>query len=132
MKMGPSAMEVKIFTGTAHPELAQRVAEALGVPLGKALVGRFPDGEVRVRLLESVRGEDVYLIQPTCPPVNDHLMELLLLADAARRSSASRINAVIPYFGYARQDKQTEAGSPSAPGWWQGFWSGWASTGSWP
>lgn len=105
-------MEIRLFSGSAHPDLARRVAEALGVPLGKALVDRFPDGEVRVRLLESVRGEDVYLIQPTCPPVNDHLMELLLLADAARRSSAGRINAVIPYFGYARQDKQTEGREP--------------------
>ncbi|ADW22544.1 MULTISPECIES: ribose-phosphate pyrophosphokinase [Thermus] len=105
-------MEIKLFTGNAHPDLAQRVAEALGVPLGKAVVDRFPDGEVRVRLLESVRGDDVYLIQPTSPPVNDHLMELLLLADAARRSSAGRINAVIPYFGYARQDKQTQGREP--------------------
>ncbi|GBD40426.1 Ribose-phosphate pyrophosphokinase [bacterium HR38] len=105
-------MEIKLFTGNAHPDLARRVAEALGVPLGKAVVDRFPDGEVRVRLLESVRGDDVYLIQPTSPPVNDHLMELLLLADAARRSSAGRINAVIPYFGYARQDKQTQGREP--------------------
>jgi ribose-phosphate pyrophosphokinase len=105
-------MEIRLFTGNAHPDLAQRVAEALGVPLGQALVDRFPDGEVRVRLLESVRGDDVYLVQPTSPPVNDHLMELLLLADAARRSSAARINAVIPYFGYARQDKQTEGREP--------------------
>ncbi|WP_135256717.1 ribose-phosphate diphosphokinase [Thermus caldilimi] len=105
-------MEIKLFTGNAHPDLARRVAEALGVPLGEAVVDRFPDGEVRVRLLESVRGDDVYLIQPTSPPVNDHLMELLLLADAARRSSAGRINAVIPYFGYARQDKQTQGREP--------------------
>ncbi|WP_114312719.1 ribose-phosphate diphosphokinase [Thermus caldifontis] len=105
-------MEIKLFTGSAHPDLARRVAEALGIPLGKALVDRFPDGEVQVRLLESVRGNDVYLIQPTSPPVNDHLMELLLLADAARRSSAARINAVIPYFGYARQDKQTQGREP--------------------
>jgi ribose-phosphate pyrophosphokinase len=105
-------MEIRLFSGNAHPDLARRVAEALGVPLGQALVDRFPDGEVRVRLLESVRGDDVYLVQPTSPPVNDHLMELLLLADAARRSSAARINAVIPYFGYARQDKQTEGREP--------------------
>ncbi|MER3426049.1 MAG: phosphoribosylpyrophosphate synthetase [Thermus sp.] len=105
-------MQIRIFSGNAHPDLARRVAEALGQSLGKALVERFPDGEVRVRLLESVRGDDVYLIQPTSPPVNDHLMELLLLADAARRSSAARINAVVPYFGYARQDKQTEGREP--------------------
>jgi ribose-phosphate pyrophosphokinase len=105
-------MEIRIFSGNAHPDLAGRVAAALGLPLGQALVERFPDGEVRVRLLESVRGDDVYLVQPTSPPVNDHLMELLLLADAARRSSAARINAVIPYFGYARQDKQTQGREP--------------------
>ncbi|MDM7324444.1 MAG: ribose-phosphate pyrophosphokinase [Thermus sp.] len=105
-------MEIKLFAGNAHPDLARRVAEALGMPLGKAVVDRFPDGEVQVRLLESVRGNDVYLLQPTCPPVNDHLMELLLLADAARRSSAGRVNAVIPYFGYARQDKQTQGREP--------------------
>lgn len=98
-------MGIKIFTGNANRPLAQRIAEELGLPLGQAQVERFPDGEIRVRLLESVRGEDVFLVQPTCPPVNDHLMELLLLADAVRRSSAERINAVIPYFGYARQDK---------------------------
>ncbi len=98
-------MGIKIFTGNANRPLAQRIAEELGLPLGQAQVERFPDGEIRVRLLESVRGEDVFLVQPTSPPVNDHLMELLLLADAVRRSSAERINAVIPYFGYARQDK---------------------------
>jgi ribose-phosphate pyrophosphokinase len=105
-------MEIRLFSGNAHPDLARRVAEALGVPLGQALVDRFPDGEVRVRLLESVRGDDVYLVQPTSPPVNDHLMELLLLADAARRSSAARINAVIPYFGYAARTSRPKAASP--------------------
>lgn len=104
--------QVKLFCGNANRPLAEAVARALGIPLGKATVERFPDGEVRVRLLESIRGDDVYLLQPTAPPVNDNLMELLVLADAVRRSSAGRINAVIPYFGYARQDKQTQGREP--------------------
>lgn len=103
---------VKLFCGNANRPLAEAVARALDIPLGKAIVERFPDGEVQVRLLESIRGDDVYLLQSTAPPVNDHLMELLVLADAARRSSAGRINAVIPYFGYARQDKQTQGREP--------------------
>jgi len=103
---------VKLFCGNANRPLAEAVAKALGIQLGEATVERFPDGEVRVRLLESIRGDDVYLIQSTAPPVNDHLMELLVLADAVRRSSAGRINAVIPYFGYARQDKQTQGREP--------------------
>jgi len=107
-----SGGQVKLFCGNANRPLAEAVAKALGIQLGKATVERFPDGEVRVRLLESIRGDDVYLLQSTAPPVNDHLMELLVLADAARRSSAGRINAVIPYFGYARQDKQTQGREP--------------------
>lgn len=107
-----SGGQVKLFCGNANRPLAEAVARALGIPLGKATVERFPDGEVRVRLLESIRGDDVYLLQSTAPPVNDHLMELLVLADAVRRSSAGRINAVIPYFGYARQDKQTQGREP--------------------
>ncbi|WP_299429404.1 ribose-phosphate pyrophosphokinase [uncultured Meiothermus sp.] len=103
---------VKLFCGNANRPLAEAVAKALGITLGQATVERFPDGEVQVRLLESIRGDDVYLIQPTAPPVNDNLMELLVLADAVRRSSAERINAVIPYFGYARQDKQTQGREP--------------------
>jgi len=107
-----SGGHVKLFCGNANRPLAEAVARALGVKLGEATVERFPDGEVRVRLLESIRGDDVYLLQPTAPPVNDNLMELLVLADAVRRSSAARINAVIPYFGYARQDKQTQGREP--------------------
>lgn len=103
---------VKLFSGHANRPLAQAVAHALGLELGKATVERFPDGEIQVRLMESIRGDDVYLIQPTAPPVNDNLMELLVMADAVRRSSAERINAVIPYFGYARQDKQTHGREP--------------------
>jgi ribose-phosphate pyrophosphokinase len=110
--MLPSSTDLKLFSGTANPKLAYEIARALGVRLGDAIVGRFPDGEIKVQLGESVRGNDVYIIQPTCPPVNDNLMELLTLVDAVRRSSASRINAVIPYFGYARQDKQVAGREP--------------------
>jgi ribose-phosphate pyrophosphokinase len=108
----PSSTDLKLFSGTANPKLAYEIAKALGVRLGDAIVGRFPDGEIKVQLGESVRGNDVYIIQPTCPPVNDNLMELLTLVDAVRRSSAGRINAVIPYFGYARQDKQVAGREP--------------------
>ena len=107
-----SGLEVKLFAGNANRPLAEAIAQTLGLRLGDALVERFPDGEVRVRIHESVRGADVYLVQPSAPPVNDNLMELLLMADAMRRSSAARINAVIPYFGYARQDKQTQGREP--------------------
>lgn len=95
-----------VFTGNANPELAGEVARHLGIPLGKALVGRFSDGEVMVEIMENVRGKDVFVIQSTCAPSNDNLMELLILMDAAHRSSAQRITAVIPYFGYARQDRR--------------------------
>ncbi len=95
-----------LFSGNANPPLAQEIARHLMVPLGRAVVGRFSDGEVNVELMENVRGRDVFIVQPTCPPANDHLMELLLLVDACRRSSAARITAVVPYFGYARQDRR--------------------------
>ena len=98
--------EMVLFTGNANPALAQRIAERLGVPLGDALVGRFSDGETRVELRHNVRGRDVFLIQPTSAPANDHLMELLIMAEACKRSSAGRITAVMPYFGYARQDRK--------------------------
>ena len=104
--------EVKLFAGTANKALATAIARTLGLPLGALSIGRFPDGEVKVRLEESVRGDDVYVVQSTCPPVDEHLMELLVVLDALRRSSAGRINAVIPYFGYARQDKQTTGREP--------------------
>lgn len=97
---------VVVFAGNANPELADRVSDHLGIPLGKAVVGRFSDGEVMVEIMEHVRGKDVFILQPTCSPSNDNLMELLVLADAARRSSAKRITAVMPYFGYARQDRR--------------------------
>jgi ribose-phosphate pyrophosphokinase len=95
-----------LFSGNANPALAQEIARHLMVPLGRAVVARFSDGEVNIELMENVRGRDVFIVQPTCPPANDNLMELLLLADACRRSSAARVTAVVPYFGYARQDRR--------------------------
>ena len=95
-----------LFGGTAHPELATSVAHELSVRLGACRVKRFPDGEVSVQLLESVRGKEVFVMQPTSPPVNDHLMELLAWADVCRRSAAARVTAIVPYFGYARADKR--------------------------
>ncbi|MEJ2107028.1 MAG: ribose-phosphate pyrophosphokinase [Acidiferrobacteraceae bacterium] len=97
---------VVVFAGNANPELAERMVRHLGLPLGRALVGSFSDGEVMVELMEHIRGKDVFLVQPTCAPSNDNLMELLVLIDAAKRSSAGRITAVMPYFGYARQDRR--------------------------
>lgn len=98
--------EYIVFAGTANPALAAAVTEALGVVPGSCSVERFPDGETSVKVLESVRGKDVYLLQPTCPPVNDNVMELLVFADACRRAAAGRIHAVLPYYGYARSDKR--------------------------
>lgn len=95
-----------IFAGTANPDLARSIARELGVPLGACQVERFPDGETSVRLDEPVRGREVFVVQPTAPPVNDHLFELLAFADACRRASAARTTAVVPYFGYARSDKR--------------------------
>jgi ribose-phosphate pyrophosphokinase len=98
-----------VFTGSANPQLALDIARYLQAPLGRAHVGRFSDGEVTVELMENVRGRDVFVVQSTCPPANDHLMELLVMVDACRRASAGRITAVIPYFGYARQDRRPRA-----------------------
>jgi ribose-phosphate pyrophosphokinase len=98
-----------VFTGNANPQLAQEIARYLQVPLGRAHVGRFSDGEITVELMENVRGRDVFIVQSTCPPANDHLMELLVMVDACRRASAQRITAVVPYFGYARQDRRPRA-----------------------
>jgi ribose-phosphate pyrophosphokinase len=98
-----------VFTGSANPQLALDIARYLQVPLGRAHVGRFSDGEVTVELMENVRGRDVFVVQPTSPPANDHIMELLVTVDAARRASAARITAVVPYFGYARQDRRPRA-----------------------
>jgi ribose-phosphate pyrophosphokinase len=95
-----------VFTGNANPALAEAVVRHLGLPLGKAMVGRFSDGEIMVEIMEHVRGRDVYIVQPTCAPANDNLMELLIMIDAVKRSSARRITAVIPYYGYARADRR--------------------------
>ncbi|WP_258360699.1 ribose-phosphate diphosphokinase [Moorella sulfitireducens] len=103
---------LKIFSGNANPELAREIGAYLGVPLGAAKVSRFSDGEISIAIDESVRGEDVFVIQPTCEPVNDNLMELLILIDALRRASAWRITAVVPYYGYARQERKTRARDP--------------------
>ena len=103
---------MRVFSGNANLELARKIAENLGVPLGKVNVTAFSDGETRVEIDENVRGMDVFIIQPTCPPVNITLMELLIMIDAVRRSSADRITAVIPYYGYARQDRKV---TPRAP-----------------
>jgi ribose-phosphate pyrophosphokinase len=104
--------ELKVFSGSANRELAQRICDYLGVPLGQATISSFPDGETYVKIDENIRGRDVFMIQPTCPPTNEHLMELLIMVDAARRASADRITAVIPFFGYARQDRKDQPRVP--------------------
>jgi len=98
--------ELKLFSGRAHPRLADLIAQYLDIPLGKISISNFPDGEVFCRVEEDVRGRDVFLIQPTCPPVNENIMELLVIIDSFKRASAGRITAVIPYYGYARQDRK--------------------------
>jgi ribose-phosphate pyrophosphokinase len=98
-----------LFAGHANPALAHDVARHLNTPLGRVYVGRFSDGEVNVELMENVRGRDVFILQPTCPPANDNLMELLVMVDACRRASAAKITAVVPYLGYARQDRRPRA-----------------------
>lgn len=104
--------EMKVFSGSANRELAERICAYIGVPLGKATISSFPDGETYVRIEENVRGRDVFIVQPTSPPTNEHLMELLIMVDAARRASADRITAVIPFFGYARQDRKDQPRVP--------------------
>lgn len=101
--------DMMLFSGNANPQLAQAISDYLNIPLSKALVGRFSDGEILVEILENVRGRDVFIIQPTCAPSNDTLMELIIMADALRRASASRITAVVPYYGYARQDRRVRS-----------------------
>ena len=104
--------KLKIFTGNANPELAKEICDYLGLPLGEAFVGRFNNGEVQIMIDESVRGKDVFIIQPTSYPVNDNLMELMVMADALKRASACHITAVVPYYGYARQDRKTRGREP--------------------
>ena len=101
-----------VFTGNANPQLAKNICKELGVKLTDVLVARFSEGEIRVEIKENIRGKDVFIIQPTCPPANDNLMELLILIDAARRASADRITAVMPYYGYARQDRKDQPRVP--------------------
>ncbi|MBE6112372.1 MAG: ribose-phosphate pyrophosphokinase [Peptococcaceae bacterium] len=103
---------LKLFTGNANPELAQEIAEYIGTKVGDAQVKHFSDGEISIMIDESVRGDDVYIIQPTCTPVNDNMMELLIMIDAMRRASAKRITAVLPYYGYARQDRKSRGREP--------------------
>ncbi len=104
--------ELKIFSGNANIDLAKKIAKCLGKPLGDVLVGTFSEGEIRVKINEDVRGRDVFIVQPTCPPTNNNLMELLIMMDAVKRASARRITAVMPYFGYARQDRKDQPRVP--------------------
>ncbi len=103
---------LKIVAGTANPELVQEIAGHLDVPVTSAYVGRFPDGEIDIKLHEDMRGSDVFVVQPTCPPVNENIMELVLMVDTLRRASAGRITAVVPYYGYARKDRKDEGRVP--------------------
>src|SRR3978361_152238 len=104
--------EMKVFSGSANGELAQRICDFIGTPLGQATIRSFPDRATYVQIEENIRGRDVFIIQPTSPPTNQHLMELLIMVDAARRASAYRITAVIPFFGYARQDRKDQPRVP--------------------
>ena len=104
--------DLKVFSGRANPELARQMTEYLGIPLGRVTIGNFPDGEISCKIEEDVRGRDVFIVQSTCPPVNENLMELLIMADSFKRASAERITVVIPYYGYARQDRKDEGRVP--------------------
>jgi len=104
--------ELKLFTGSAHPELAREIAHHLALPMGQCRLRRFPDTEVSFQIDENIRGTDVFIVQPTCAPVDEHIMEMLIMIDAFRRSSAARITAVIPYYGYARQDRKDKPRVP--------------------
>ena len=103
---------MKIFSGNANPQLAQRIAEYIGEPMGSVKISRFPDGEIFVKIVENIRGQDVFIVQPTCYPPNENLMELLIMIDAAKRASAARITPVIPFYGYARQDRKDQPRVP--------------------
>ena len=107
-----TAREIKIFTGNANPALAQELCQKMGLPLGNALVGCFSDGEINVQIVDNVRGMDVFVVQPTSSPGNRHLMELLIMIDALKRASATRITAVLPYYGYSRQDRKVQPRVP--------------------
>src|SRR4029078_3465299 len=103
---------LSVLCGNANPALAKEICKCLDIPPAEVLVGRFSEGEIRVQIKENIRGKDVFIVQPTCPPTNENLMELLIMVDAARRASASRITAVIPFFGYARQDRKDQPRVP--------------------
>lgn len=103
---------LKVFSGNSNPDLARRICEYLDIPLGDAYVGRFPDGEIDLKVNEDIRGTDVFIVQPLCPPVNENLMELLMFIDCVKRASAARVTAVIPYYGYARKDRKDEGRVP--------------------
>jgi len=113
-----SPILVKVFSGNSNPSLAKAICDAIGIPLGRSTVKPFPNGETFVKIEENVRGTDVFVIQSTSYPANDNLMELLICIDALKRASARRITAVMPYFGYARQDRKTGGRTPSPPSWW--------------
>ncbi|HTL43040.1 MAG TPA: ribose-phosphate pyrophosphokinase [Vicinamibacterales bacterium] len=104
--------DLKVFSGSAHPHLTREIADFLGIPVGQARLRRFPDSEVSFQIDENIRGTDVFIVQPTCNPVDEHLMEMLIMVDAFRRSSAARITAVVPYYGYARQDRKDKPRVP--------------------
>jgi ribose-phosphate pyrophosphokinase len=110
--MSMAFAQLKVFSGSAHPELARQIATHLGLPVGQARLGRFPDTEVSFQIDENIRGTDVFVVQPTSAPVDQHLMEMLIMIDAFRRSSAARITAVLPYYGYARQDRKDKPRVP--------------------
>src|SRR5260370_24217073 len=112
MRENEAIPDIDIYCGSATPELARLVAERLGRPLGRRDVDHFADGECHVQIQESVRGRDIYIVQSTCSPVNEHLMELLVMIDAFRRASAHRITAIVPYYGYARQEKKSTGREP--------------------
>ncbi len=107
-----SSERLKVFSGNANHELAEDICDILHVQLGEANIGRFSDGEIRLQIMQNVRGDDVFVVQPTCPPVNDHIMELLIMVDALSRASARRITVVLPYYGYGRQDRKSEPRVP--------------------
>lgn len=110
--MNEAAQNLRILAGNANPELAQEISECLGIPLVDAKVGHFNNGEIQVMIAESVRGKDIFIIQPTCQPVNENLMELLIMTDACKRASAKSVTAVVPYYAYARQDRKTRGREP--------------------
>jgi ribose-phosphate pyrophosphokinase len=126
-----SSDRLKVFTGNANPALAEEICQCLGMELGRSMAKLFSDCEIYLQIQENVRGADVFVIQPTCTPVDRHLMEILLMIDALKRASAERITAVLPYYGYARQDRKDKPRVPSRPNWWPRCCKRRARTGFW-